>query len=314
MRKLILLVMMMAMAITSQALNYDLARREALFLSDKMAYELGLTEGQLNAVYEINLDYFLSVGREDAYGIWWRQRNYEMQNVLTPIQYDNFVRLNYFYRPISWRDGRWRFSIYRRYNDRGYYYRARPDVYMTYRGGRHFGPNRPGGVRRGAPGPERGFRQGPGVRRDARGQIAPPRSNNLRGPAPRPNNNVRGNGPRPNNFRNNGPAPNANRNNFRNGTPPRQGTRTTVSPNGTRRTDTGTRRLAPSGRVTSNGMVQRVGGTTRTTVTVRQDPNQQRQATPRNGNNNNRQAAPRTGNNNRQAPNRNGNPQRRDRR
>ena len=82
MRKLILLVMMMAMAITSQALNYDLARREALFLSDKMAYELGLTEGQLNAVYEINLDYFLSVGREDAYGIWWRQRNYEMQNVL----------------------------------------------------------------------------------------------------------------------------------------------------------------------------------------------------------------------------------------
>lgn len=302
MRKLILLVMMMAMAITSQALNYDLARREALFLSDKMAYELGLTEGQLNAVYEINLDYFLSVGREDAYGIWWRQRNYEMQNVLTPIQYDNFVRLNYFYRPISWRDGRWRFSIYRRYNDRGYYYRARPDVYMTYRGGRHFGPNRPGGVRRGGPGPERGFRQGPGVRRDGRGQIAPPRSNNLRGSAPRPNRNVRGGNPAPprqNQFRGNGQAP-------------RQGTRTTVSPNGTRRMDTGTRRLAPSGRVTRNGMVQRVGGTTRTQVTVRQDPNQQRQrqTTTRNGNNNRQNM----GNNNRQAPNRNGNPQRRDRR
>lgn len=298
----------MAMAITSQALNYDLARREALFLSDKMAYELGLTEGQLNAVYEINLDYFLSVGREDAYGIWWRQRNYEMQNVLTPIQYDNFVRLNYFYRPISWRDGRWRFSIYRRYNDRGYYYRARPDVYMTYRGGRHFGPNRPGGVRRGGPGPERGFRQGPGVRRDARGQIAPPRSNNLRGTAPRPNGNLRGGNPAPprqNQFRGNGQSP-------------RQGPRTTVSPNGTRRMDTGTRRLAPSGRVTRNGMVQRVGGTSRTTVTVRPDPNQQRQTTTRNGNNNrqnvgnnNRQNM---GNNNRQAPNRNGNPQRRDRR
>lgn len=301
--------MMMAIAITSQALNYDLARREALFLSDKMAYELGLTEGQLNAVYEINLDYFLSVGREDAYGIWWRQRNYEMQNVLTPIQYDNFVRLNYFYRPISWRDGRWRFSIYRRYNDRGYYYRARPDVYMTYRGGRHFGPNRPGGVRRGGPGPERGFRQGPGVRRDARGQIAPPpRSNNLRGTAPRPNGNLRGGNPAPprqNQFRGNGQSP-------------RQGPRTTVSPNGTRRMDTGTRRLAPSGRVTRNGMVQRVGGTSRTTVTVRPDPNQQRQTTTRNGNNNrqnvgnnNRQNM---GNNNRQAPNRNGNPQRRDRR
>lgn len=311
MRKLILLVMMMAMAITSQALNYDLARREALFLSDKMAYELGLTEGQLNAVYEINLDYFLSVGREDAYGIWWRQRNYEMQNVLTPIQYDNFVRLNYFYRPISWRDGRWRFSIYRRYNDRGYYYRARPGVYMTYRGGRHFGPDRPGGVRRGGPGPARGFRQGPGVRRDARGRVAPPPSNNLRGPAPRPNDNVRRNGPGPNtnrNFRGGNPAP-PRQNQFRgNGQPPRQGTRT--APNGTRRMDTGTRRLAPSGKVTRNGMVQRVGGTTRTQVTVRQDPNQQRQTTTKNGNTKRQNA----GNNNRRAPNRSGTPQRKDRR
>ena len=290
MRKVILLAMMMAMAITSQALNYDLARREALFLSDKMAYELGLTEGQLNAVYEINLDYFLSVGREDAYGIWWRQRNYEMQNVLTPIQYDNFVRLTYFYRPISWRDGRWRFSIYRRYSDRGYYYRARPEVYMTYRGGRHFGPDRPGGVRRGGPGPARGFRQGPGVRRDARGRVAPPPSNNLRGPAPRPNGNVRGGNPAP-----------PRQNQFRgNGQPPRQGTRT--APNATRRMDTGTRRLEQNGKVTRNGMVQRVGGTSRTQVTVRQDPNQQRQTTTKNGNNN------------RQAPNRNGTPQRRDRR
>ena len=281
---------MMAMTISSQALNYDFSRREALFLSDKMAYELRLSNAQYNAVYEINLDYFLSISLEDAYGIWWRQRNYEMQNVLNPRQYDDFVRLTYFYRPVSWRNGRWHFSIYSRYSDRRYYYRGRPGVYTTYRGGRYFGPNRPADARRAGPGPR--------VRRDARGRVVPPRSNNLRGPAPGPNRNMRGDGPRPNEFRGNG-AP-----------PPRQGVRTTVSPDGTRRMDTGTRRLPPSGKVTRNGMVQRVGGTTRTQVTVRPDPNQQqRQAASGNGN---RQNTNRNGN--RQNTNRNSNRQRPDRR
>ncbi len=37
------LVMMMAMAISAAAMPYNTARNEALYLSDKMAYELGLT-------------------------------------------------------------------------------------------------------------------------------------------------------------------------------------------------------------------------------------------------------------------------------
>ena len=40
-------------------IGYEEARRQALFLSDKMAYELGLSDAQYQAVYEINLDYLL---------------------------------------------------------------------------------------------------------------------------------------------------------------------------------------------------------------------------------------------------------------
>ena len=71
-----ILAMMMTIAIAANAampprsaMSYENARREALFLSDKMAYELGLTDAQYDAVYEINLDYLMSVtGRDDLYG------------------------------------------------------------------------------------------------------------------------------------------------------------------------------------------------------------------------------------------------------
>ena len=53
MKKMIVLAMMMTIAIAANAampprsaMSYENARREALFLSDKMAYELGLTDSQ----------------------------------------------------------------------------------------------------------------------------------------------------------------------------------------------------------------------------------------------------------------------------
>ena len=59
--RLMTLVMMMTIAISAAAMPYNTARNEALFLADKMAYELGLTATQYEAVYEINLDYLLNV-------------------------------------------------------------------------------------------------------------------------------------------------------------------------------------------------------------------------------------------------------------
>ena len=54
--RITLMVAMMTIALTAAAMPYSDARNKALFLSDKMAYELNLTKPQLEAVYEINLD------------------------------------------------------------------------------------------------------------------------------------------------------------------------------------------------------------------------------------------------------------------
>ena len=108
MKKLMMMALLMVMSVTAKALSYETARSEALFLSDKMAYELNLSPSQYEAIYEINLDYFICVGSKlDLYTDLWKQRNFEIQQVLTPYQYENFLRLKYFYRPLGWRDGRW---------------------------------------------------------------------------------------------------------------------------------------------------------------------------------------------------------------
>ena len=56
MKKMMMMAMMMAMTITANAMSYNAAKHEALFLSDKMAYELNLTAAQYDEVYEINMD------------------------------------------------------------------------------------------------------------------------------------------------------------------------------------------------------------------------------------------------------------------
>ena len=68
MKKMMILAMMMVMTVSASAMRYSDARREALFLSDKMAYELNLTDAQYAAVYEINLDYLMSVDSRSVYG------------------------------------------------------------------------------------------------------------------------------------------------------------------------------------------------------------------------------------------------------
>ena len=76
MKKMMFMAILMVMTITANAMSYKEARNEALYLSDKMAYELDLTDAQYDAVYEINLDYMMSVnGRNDVYGAWWSRRN-----------------------------------------------------------------------------------------------------------------------------------------------------------------------------------------------------------------------------------------------
>ena len=135
MKKMMILAMMMGMTISANAMSYNAAKHEALFLSDKMAYELNLTAAQYEAVYEINLDYLMSLnGHGDVFGIWWDRRNADLRFVLTPWQYDKYVALNHFYRPVAWKAGGWTFAVYSHY-DRGHFYNAHPKVFASYRGG-----------------------------------------------------------------------------------------------------------------------------------------------------------------------------------
>ncbi|MBR2778284.1 MAG: hypothetical protein IKD75_14560 [Prevotella sp.] len=136
MKKLFFALMMLTVTISANAMSYEQARNEALFLTDKMAYELNLTDEQYEAAYEINLDYLMGVtSRDDVYGVYWERRNLDLSYILLDWQWNAFVAANYFYRPLYWDAGYWHFGIYLRYPHRDYFYFGRPHFYATYRGG-----------------------------------------------------------------------------------------------------------------------------------------------------------------------------------
>ena len=151
MKKMLVLASMMVMTISAAALPFNQAQQEALFLSDKMAYELGLNAAQYEMIYEINLDYFLSVNNyNDLNGVWWARRNSDLRYILTTYQYNRYISLTYFYRPLVWHSTGWYYPIYARYTNRTHFYNHRPTGYVAYRGGNNhrghdFYANRPGG-------------------------------------------------------------------------------------------------------------------------------------------------------------------------
>lgn len=164
MKKILLaLVALLTLTTSAQAMSYEQARERALFLTDKMAYELNLTDDQYEAAYEVNLDYLMTVNTyDDLYGDYWRQRNLDLSYILLDWQYRSFCAASYFYRPIYWNAGCWHFGIYARYPHRTYFYFGRPHFYAVYRGGhswrtnggrswyhgRTYGGPRPGSERR----------------------------------------------------------------------------------------------------------------------------------------------------------------------
>lgn len=218
-RMIIALVAMFMMTFTTaSAMSYEQARQQALFLTDKMAYELNLTEDQYEAAYEVNLDYLMSVDTyDDLYGAYWRQRNMDLSYILLDWQYRTYLNATYFYRPLYWNAGYWHFGIYARYPRRDYFYFGRPHFYVSYRGGhswrvngnrswyhgRRFGGPHPDGYPR--VGMRDGFNRGDygrgrsfgNLNRENRPQMNPNRGF---GNASRPNNNAGfGNSNRPQN-------------------------------------------------------------------------------------------------------------------
>ena len=143
MKKILLaLVALLTLTTSAQAMSYEQARERALFLTDKMAYELNLTDDQYEAAYEVNLDYLMTVNTyDDLYGEYWRQRNLDLSYILLDWQYRSFCAASYFYRPIYWNAGCWHFGIYARYPQRTYFYFGRPHFYAVYRGGHSWRTN-----------------------------------------------------------------------------------------------------------------------------------------------------------------------------
>ena len=134
MRRFIIIAVMALGVLAARAMSYSEARQEALFLTDKMAYELGLNQAQYDAVYEINFDYFMSVNSsKDIKGTYLNRRNYDINFVLTPMQYSKFYKADYFYTPAKWSNGVV-LKVYTRYTNRSKMYYPVPRSYRHYRG------------------------------------------------------------------------------------------------------------------------------------------------------------------------------------
>ena len=130
------MALLLTVALSTMAMSYEQARDRALFLTDKMAYELNLNDEQYEAAYEVNLDYLMSISTyDDLYGTYWTRRNMDLSYILFDWQYNAFCSAAYFYRPLVWTDGVCRFSTYARYPNRTYFYFGRPAFYATYYGG-----------------------------------------------------------------------------------------------------------------------------------------------------------------------------------
>ena len=117
------------------SMSYEQARNEALYLTDKMAYELNLNADQYDYAYEINLDYLLSLrSHRDINGLCYRHRCADLRDILYDWQYSLFLAADYFLRPVIWRNSCWHFPIYSHYA-RGHFFYSHPRVYHHYVGG-----------------------------------------------------------------------------------------------------------------------------------------------------------------------------------
>ena len=134
MKRLIFTLSIILSTLGAKAMSYERAREEAIYLTDKMAYELNLNDAQYEYAYEINLDYLMGLRTaDDIYGNYYVYRNADLRAILYDWQWKLFAAADYFFRPVCWRHGTWYFPIYT-YYARNYYYYTRPHFYYSYRG------------------------------------------------------------------------------------------------------------------------------------------------------------------------------------
>lgn len=134
-KTIITLVLAFATVINLCAMSKYRASREARFLTDKMAWELDLSYGQIEDVYEINYDYFRALDNVyDKYTWAYDIRNEELSFVLSPRQWARFIAIEYFYVPVRVYRHAWVFPVHNHYHSNHFYYDA-PHAYSHYSGG-----------------------------------------------------------------------------------------------------------------------------------------------------------------------------------
>lgn len=135
MKKLIItLVLVFATVMNVSAMSKYRASREARYLTDKMAWELDLSYGQMEDVYEINYDYFRSlVSIHSNYSFAYELRNEELSFVLSPRQWARFIAIEYFFVPVHVHNYSWFFPVHNHYRKDHFYYDA-PYAYSHYSG------------------------------------------------------------------------------------------------------------------------------------------------------------------------------------
>ena len=108
-----MMILMLGMSIpTMGAMSNSIMRKEARFLTDRMAYELGLNAMQYDDVYEVNYDFLNGVRylmddvvrgygyAIDRYYNCLDVRNDDLHWILSDRQYHRFLQTEYFSRPI----------------------------------------------------------------------------------------------------------------------------------------------------------------------------------------------------------------------
>jgi hypothetical protein len=149
-RLLTLWMMSLLMVLTipaMAAMSTSKMRQHSRFLTDRMAYELNLSNSQYDDVYEVNYD-FLSRTRYliedvaagytsalDEYYDYLDVRNDDLRWILTSSQYRRFLEKEYFYRPIyTTTSHTWGFRIYQVYSDINHFFFGKPSHYASYKG------------------------------------------------------------------------------------------------------------------------------------------------------------------------------------
>ena len=143
------LFIMIASYTKAQPMSYDAMSHNALFLTDRMAYTLGITsEAIIDDLYRINYDYICGVNdylddiargyHNEYYEEICYERDLALQSLLGEYLWRRLITYDYFYRPIAFSNRRWRFIIYTHDVRTNYYYCRTPIYYHKHYTGGHF--------------------------------------------------------------------------------------------------------------------------------------------------------------------------------